>query len=115
MTTFGKRALLIAAIVTAACLVIWQATGGDYYTKYQVVEEVESAVDEKDPLAAAGFYEDDTTKTIVTRDAFRFGLLPTPQGLFDKHAASVASIAGPVWLIAIGAAWWTRRKEKKLR
>jgi hypothetical protein len=112
MTTTGKRALLIAGIVTLACVILWQATGGDYYTKYQVVEEVEAAVEENDPLAAAGFYEGDSNTTTETRDEFRFGLLPTPQGVFDKNAVSVASIAGPVWLVAIGVAWWSRRKEK---
>ena len=113
-----KRAqvvLAIAAVVTLVTVVTWQATGGDYYTKFQVVEEIESSVDENDPLAAAGFYDGESTKQAVTRDEFRFGLLPTPQGVFDKHAVSVASISGPLWVLAIGIAWWSRRKEKALR
>ncbi len=105
-------AIGFAIVVTLATVILWQATGGDYYTKFQVVEEVQSEVDPDDPLAAAGFYESDTTTHTVTRDAFRFGLLPTPEGLFDKHAVSVASIAGPVWICAIGFAWWTRRRRK---
>jgi hypothetical protein len=109
----AKIAIGIAVVVTLATVVVWQATGGDYYTKFQVVEEIESETDPDDPLAAAGFYDGDSSTEVVTRDEFRFGLLPTPEGVFDKHAVSVASISGPVWLGAIGFAWWARRKEKR--
>jgi len=108
----AKIAIGVAVVVTLTTVVVWQATGGDYYTKFQVVEEVESAADPDDPLAAAGFYDGDSSKQVVTRDEFRLGLLPTPEGVFDKHAVSVASISGPVWLVAIGFAWWVRRNEK---
>jgi len=103
----------VAIAVTLATVVVWQATGGDYYTKFEVVEEADVQVDRDDPLAAAGFYEGDSSKQVVTRDEFRLGLLPTPEGLLDKHVVSVASISGPVWLAAIGLAWWSRRKERK--
>lgn len=105
--------IAIAFAVTLGTVILWQATGGDYYTKFQVVEEVQSQVDPDDPLAAAGFYEGDTTTQAVTRDEFRFGLLPTPEGVFDKHVVSVASVAGPVWACAIGFTWWTRRKTHR--
>lgn len=109
-----RVAIGIAVAVTLGTVVLWQATGGDYYTKFQVVEEVASAVDPNDPLAAAGFYSGDSTTHAVTRDEFRFGLLPTPEGVFDKNVVSVASISGPVWLCAIGFAWWTRRKQSAI-
>ena len=68
-----------------------KATGGDYYTNYEVVETVEIEPDSSDPLAAAGFYEGTKATETVTRDEFRFGLLPTPSGLLDKHMLSVVS------------------------
>ena len=109
----AKIAIGAAIAVTLATVVVWQATGGDYYTKFEVVEEANAKIDPNDPLAAAGFYDGDSAKQVVARDEFRLGLLPTPEGLFDKHAVSVASISGPVWLGAIGFVWWTRRKTKQ--
>ena len=100
----------IAAVITLATAVVWGATGGDFYTKYQIVETIESEVDANDPLVAVGFYEGTTQTQTVTRNEFHLGLLPTPQGIFDKHALSVASIAGPTWVAAISFAWWTRRR-----
>ena len=41
-----------------------------------------------------------------------FGLLPTPQGLFDKHAVSVVSIVVPVWAIVGGIAVLRWRSTK---
>jgi len=84
-------------VVTLASLVTWQATGGDYYTKFEVVEEVESPIDPNDPLAEAGFYDDGVHKETIVKKEFRLGLLPTPQGVFDKHAISVLSIVSPTW------------------
>ena len=110
--TRAKAAIGVASAVTLAAIVVWQATGGDYYTKFEVVEEADAKVDPDDPLASTGFYEGDSVKQVMTRDEFRLGLLPTPEGLFDKHAVSVASITGPVWLGAIGFVWWTRRRTK---
>lgn len=103
----------VAVAVTIGTVILWQATGGDYYTKFQVVEQVRTEVDPDDPLAAAGFYEGDTATRAVTHDEFRFGLLPTPAGILDKNIVSVASIAGPVWVCAIGLTWWTRRKAQR--
>ncbi|MBD3220571.1 hypothetical protein GF314_04970 [bacterium] len=104
------RGLLIASlVVTAAAIVLWLATGGDAYTKYRVVETVAREVDPDDPLAAAGFYDEDATET-TSRDEFRFGLLPTPQGLFDRHVVSVATFAGPMWAVTIAAFIWSRRR-----
>jgi hypothetical protein len=110
----ARPAIGIAALITLAALVTWQATGGDVYTKYQVVENVETAVDPDDPLAAAGFYGDESPTETITRDTFRFGLLPTPGGIFDKHIVSVVSVCGPVWVIALLAVWLARRRNRQI-
>ncbi len=104
--------ILIASIVTVTILIIWQATGGDYYTKFEVVEQVEKPVDKDDPLADTGFYEGTSQTQVVARKEFRLGLLPTPQGIFDKHAVSVVSIAFPTWVLAIGLVWWMHRRRR---
>jgi hypothetical protein len=108
-----KIILALAALVTLAALITWQATSGDYYTKFEVIEQVETPVDQNDPLAAAGFYEDASQTKTVTRREFHLGLLPTPSGLFDKHAVSVVSIVAPVWLVALGFVWWRRRRLRR--
>ena len=95
MSKATKAVLTLSVVVTIAALVTWRVTGGDYYTKYQIVEQVEKQVDPDDPLAGTGFYDDESHTETVTRDAFRFGLLPTPSGFFDKHAASVVSVVLP--------------------
>ncbi len=109
--------ILLASVVllTAASIITWQATGGDWYTKYEVVEQVESEPDPNDPLVAAGFYEGGTTTRTVTRNEFRFGLLPTPAGFLDKHALSVASVTGPIWVLGIGFLWIQKRRAKRNR
>ncbi len=110
----NKRIQLILAIafaVTIAAIVLWQATGGDYYTKFQVVGEMTKDVARDDPLAAAGFYEGDAKTETVVRDEFHFGLLPTPSKLLDKHLFSVTSTVIPAWFLAFGSIWFLRRRE----
>jgi hypothetical protein len=111
VSKFTKLVFVLALAVTSAALLTWQITGGDYYTKYEVVEQIEKTLDPDDPLVAAGFYDGSTQTETVTRKDFRFGLLPTPSGLFDKHAASVVSVASPLWLVGFGLALWTRRRR----
>lgn len=106
-----KITLVLAALVTLATLIAWQMTGGDYYTKFEVIEQVETPVDQNDPLATAGFYEKASQTKTVTRREFHLGLLPTPRGLFDKHALSVVSIVSPVWLVVSGLVWWRHRRQ----
>lgn len=112
MNGFTRLILIIAAVVTVASLVTWQATGGDWYTKFQVVEQVEAKPDASDPLAAAGFYDGDTVNRTETRDEFRLGLLPTPSGVLDKHALSVATLTGPLWALALVMVWFGRRRAR---
>lgn len=105
---------ILSVVVTVAAAVLWQATGGDYYTKFQVVETVVREVDPDDPFAAAGFYDDAPVRETVTRDAFRFGLLPTPQGVLDRHAISVASFAGPLWIATFAVFGWRRWRRRRV-
>ena len=110
MNRFSRLIIFMVVAVTVVSIVTWQATGGDWYTKYKVVEQIESEPDPNDPLAATGFYEGGKTTQTVTRDEFRLGLLPTPAGIFDKHALSVASVTGPLWAIGLGVIWYQRRR-----
>jgi hypothetical protein len=103
----------LAALVTLATLITWQMTGSDYYTKFEVVEQVETPVDQNDPLAAAGFYEEASQTKTVIRQEFHLELLPTASSLFDKHVLSVVSIVSPVWLVAFGFVWWRRRRSRR--
>ena len=109
MNRFTKLVLFTVAAATIASIVVWQATGGDWYTKYEVVEQVKFNPDPNDPLAAAGFYEGDATTETITRDEVRIGLLPTPSGLFDKHSVSVVSVAIPFWAFGFGIIWYRKR------
>lgn len=108
-----KTILLILGLITLGLLLLWQATGGDYYTKFEVVEEVEVPIDESDPLAGTGFYENETEIKTVTRREFRLGLLPTPQGLLDKHIISVSSILVPLWGIGAALLFFNRKREAR--
>ena len=67
-----------------------------------------------DPLAGTGFYDDARIETIERRDEFHLGLLPTPQGLLDKHILSVASILGPTWALPLFLLWVRTRRQKRI-
>ena len=115
MSKTSKTILITVTAVAIALVVTWQATGGDWYTKYEVVEQVESKPDPNDPLAAAGFYDGVSMTTTERRNEFRFGLLPTPSGILDKHALSVASVAGPLWIIGLVVVLRQRRRTAASR
>lgn len=107
--------LIIPLLATAGCLALWAATGRDAYTKYTVVEKVIREQREDDLFAGTGLFDDEdgSATEVVRRDEFRFGLLPTPQRLFDKHMVSVASISGPLWGISLVSLWILRRQRKR--
>ncbi len=108
------KLLVIAVVLTVAAFGLWLATGAHPYTKYQDVTRQQVPTNEDDPFAEAGFYDGDTVTRTVKKNVFYFGLLPTPQGVFDKHALSVVSIVVPVWLIVGGISlvrWRTRRRR----
>ncbi len=108
------KLLVIAVVLTVAAFGLWLATGAHPYTKYQDVTRQELPTDEDDPFAEAGFYDGDTVTRTVKKNVFYFGLLPTPQGVFDKHVLSVVSVVLPVWLIVGGISlirWRARRRK----
>jgi hypothetical protein len=115
MSRLTKAVFGVAVLVTVAALSLWQLTGGDYYTKFEVVEQIEKTLDPNDPLVEAGFYDGTTTTETVARKDFRFGLLPTPRGVLDKHAASVVSVVTPLWLLGIAVLFWNRRAAARSR
>jgi len=113
MTRIYKHIAVLALIITVASIIVWRATGGDYYTKFEVVEQVEIKLDQDDPLVAAGFYDDQVKTETSRRDEFRLGLLPTPSKLLDKHLLSVASLTLPVWTLALVLFLLHRRKKSR--
>ena len=113
MYRITHKLLAVAVVVTVAALGMWQATGAHPYTKYEDVTREQVRTDVDDPFVEAGFYEGDTVTQTVRKDVFYFGLFPTPQGLFDKHALSVVSVVVPVWLVVVGSVlvrWRARRR-----
>jgi hypothetical protein len=105
------KSVLLAVAISLATLLTWAATGRDAYTKFQVVESTTRAVDPSDPLAGTGFYADETAQEqVVVRDEFRLGLLPTPQGLFDKHLLSVSTILILTWGVWMLHWRWRNRR-----
>jgi hypothetical protein len=111
MKAVSRSILILAALVTVAALVTWQATGGDYYTKFSVVEQVEAKAEADDPLAAAGFYDGETVTRTESRDEFRLGLLPS--GLLDKHTLSVVTLVVPLWVLGVAVTWFDRRRRAR--
>ncbi len=103
-----------AVLVTLGAFGVWAATDRHYYTKFEVVEQVEVAVDPDDPFADTGLFDDEIQTETVSRDEFHLGLLPVPQGIFDKHALSVTTLVVPVWVLVL-AALWRQRLHKTRR
>ena len=100
MNIKNNKTILITIGLTLTVIATWLITGGDYYTKYEIVKEVVKELDQSDPLVAAGFYDNNTTTTeTVTINEFRLGLLPTPSGPFDKHMIAVVTLLSPIWFI----------------
>ncbi len=114
MISYFRPVIITALVVTAGVLFLWQATGGNYYTKFEIVEEVELKLDPSDPLAAAGFYGEGPVTKTISRKEFRLGLLPVPQRLFDKHAISVVTLVFPVWVLGAAYLWLTHRRRGRV-
>jgi len=111
MNLLKNNTTFISVGLTLIIFAVWLITGGDYYTKYEMVKEIEKELDPSDPLVAAGFYKDNKIIEIVTIDEFRLGLLPTPSGVFDKHIVAVVTLIGPVWFITFIIFLVQRRKK----
>jgi hypothetical protein len=111
--------LVVPVLVTIGALGLWASTNYHAYTKYEVVERVPVEVDEEDPFAGTGLFEGEDGAPVyqtVQRESFHFGILPTPQGLFDKHMASVVTVVAPVWFLSLAflglVAWRHRRRAR---
>ncbi len=113
MSRFIIFSLSLAVLVTLTALGAWAATERHYYTKFEVVERVEMAVDPDDPFADTGFFDDEPQMETVIRDEFHLGLLPVPQSLLDKHILSVMTLVGPAWALVLAAMWWKRRTNRR--
>lgn len=107
----GLWMIAAAAAVSITASSLWLATGRHYYTKFQVVEKVEVPVDEDDPFASTGFYDGSSVERTVSKDEFHFGLLPTPQGVVDRHALSVTSVVVPTWALCLVLVWRLGRRR----
>lgn len=105
----SKALWFVALMAALVSLGLWGATGFHGFTKYQVVEQVPYERDPNDPFADTGLFDDDGSATQTeVRDEFHFGLLPTPQGIFDKHAISVVSTGLPLLAAALLLSLWNR-------
>ena len=113
MRRLESSLVVLAAMLTIGAFATWLATGRHYFTKFEVVEKVKVAVAEDDPLAGTGFYDDESVEKTLRRDEFHLGLLPTAQGLFDKHILSVASVVAPTWGSCLVLLWWLRRRRRR--
>ena len=112
MSRLSRLIVGLSAVGTLVTLTVWLSTGRHYFTKFSVVERVETQIDPSDPLAQAGFYDHSSRTQTVQRDEFHLGLLPVPQGLFDKHAVSVVSITLPMLGISALFLWRAGRRGR---
>ena len=112
MSRLSMSIVAVSVAVTLVTLGAWLSTGRHYFTKFSVVERVETQIDPTDPLAQAGFYDHASLVQTVQRDEFHLGLLPVPQSLFDKHAVSVVSITVPVLGISALFLWRAGRRGR---
>ena len=101
----------VAHVLTLASIATWMATGLHPYTKYEEITRVKEPVPLDDPFAEAGLYDGEAFTT-VRKHGFYFGLLPTPQRLFDKHVFSVLSVVLPVWSV-VGSLTLIQRRRKR--
>ncbi|HSR53860.1 MAG TPA: hypothetical protein VLV83_23785 [Acidobacteriota bacterium] len=107
-----KSIWVVCLAVSVAAITAWSATGRDWYTKFQVVEVREMAVDPDDPFAGTGLYDGTTKTEVESRDEFRLGLLPAGGG---KYLISVSTIVLPPWA-ALVALWLLglRRRQSRM-
>ena len=103
----------VAHVLTLASIAAWLATGLHPYTKYEEISRIKEPAPLDDPFAEAGFYDGEAFRTVRKR-VFYFGLLPTPQGLFDKHVFSVLSVVLPVWSVVGSLTLIQRRRKPRL-
>lgn len=103
--------IAMAAMLTFALVALWQVTGGDFYTKYEIVETNDKPIDPNDPLAAAGFYSGPGQTETVVRDEFRFGLLPSSVAPVDKHFVALSTLLPVIWAPVLIVFWRFRSRR----
>ena len=108
------RMYAVAHVLTLASIATWMATGLHPYTKYEEITRVKEPAPLDDPFAEAGLYDGEAFRTVRKRVVY-FGLLPTPQRLFDKHVFSVLSVVLPVWSVVGSLALIQRRRRRLAR
>ena len=80
-----KRTIVIGLIIIATVVIIWQASGGDIFTKTQVL------IEKKDQLFGTTYKE--------LRDKFVFGLFPSGFSL-NLELLAVTSLSGLVVVVS---------------
>jgi ABC-type Fe3+ transport system permease subunit len=85
MNKLQKRTILIALLIIVIVFIIWLITGGDIFTKTQVL------IEKKDELFGTTYKE--------WQDKFVFGLLPSGFSL-TLDSLSVASLSGVVVVVS---------------
>ncbi|MEJ2614916.1 MAG: hypothetical protein P8Z35_08160, partial [Ignavibacteriaceae bacterium] len=81
MNKYQKRTILVGLIIVAAAVVVWLASGGEIFTKTQVL------IENKDALFGTTYKE--------LQDKFIFGLLPSGFS-FTLESLAVTSLSGIV-------------------
>ncbi len=98
-------AAIVAAAVTAGCLVAWAVTGRAGITATTRFIEIERPPDPDDIMDFARTDADGLVRETVREDGLRFGIIP---GGYPRPGAwapnlqwlSVATVAGPAWLVS---------------
>lgn len=105
MTRRRPAAVIAALAVTAGCIVAWAATGRAGITATTRFVEIARPPDPDDIMDFARTDPDGLVRETVREDGLRFGMIP---GGYPRPGAwtpnlewlSVATIAGPVWMLA---------------
>ena len=111
--------LLACAAVALQTVVLWSATGRAAFTRHfdegRAQREAGAPGESLADLFEGTGLNDDAGEIETTPNRFALGLLPStyPWAVWDKHFASVATIAGPAAFIALLTLWPRRRGARR--
>jgi hypothetical protein len=108
----AKAMLWVTVAAGSASLLVWRATGGDAFTKFEAIEIIQRPVQPDDPLAGTAFYDSNTVTETIRIKQFRLGLLPGTPRLTDKHALSVVTVTAPLGVLTLLSALWARCRKR---